>query len=117
MVSLVINLYLAQIIPLWDRKRAYCRELTRLRLDCLGSYHGTYTMRKVFGISRAIVLALLVFSALMYAFVFTIFRFSGGYVRSDVFSTVASVLFICSALLTNMAWKSMCARFLRDNSK
>jgi hypothetical protein len=52
----------------------------------------------------------------MYAFVYTIFRFSLGYIRSDVFYIAAGVLFVCTAFLLNAAWQAFCNRFFSKRS-
>jgi hypothetical protein len=68
-------------------------------------------MRIAIRISIAVVLTLAAFGAVMYTFIYTIFRFSLGYIRSDVFYIVAGVLFVCTTFLVNVAWWAFCNRF------
>ena len=73
-------------------------------------------MMRAIRILIALVLTLATFGAVMYAFIYTIFRFSLGYIRSDVFYIVAGVLFVCTTFLVNVAWWAFCNRFFEKHS-
>jgi hypothetical protein len=70
-------------------------------------------MREATRILVAVVLTLAAFAAVMCAFVYAIFHFSLGYMRSDLFGFAAAVLFICTTFLVNIAWQAPCNRFSR----
>jgi len=53
-------------------------------------------MRRAIRILIAVVITMAAFGAVMYALIYTIFRFSLGYVRSDVFYIAAGFLFVCT---------------------
>ncbi len=74
-------------------------------------------MRIVIRILISVVLTLAAFGAVMYAFIYTIFRFSLGYIRSDVFYIVAGVLFVCTTFLVNVAWWAFCNGFFKKLPK
>ena len=73
-------------------------------------------MRRAFRILIAVVLTLTTFFAVMYAFIFTIFRFSLGYIRPYVFYIAAGVLFVCTTFLVNVTWQAFCNRFFTKRS-
>ncbi|HKV63813.1 MAG TPA: hypothetical protein VJO16_18035 [Candidatus Acidoferrum sp.] len=73
-------------------------------------------MRRAIRILIAVVLTLAAFGAVMYALIYAIFRFSLGYIRSDVFYVVAGVLFVCTTFLVNVTWQAFCTRFFAKRS-
>ena len=73
-------------------------------------------MRRAIRILIAVVLTMAAFGAVMYALIYTIFRFSLGYIRSDVFYIAAGFLFVCTTFLVNVAWQSFCNRFFTKRS-
>jgi hypothetical protein len=73
-------------------------------------------MRTAIRILIAVVLTLATFGAAMYAFIYTIFRFSLGYIRSDVFYIAAGILLVCTTFLVNVAWQAFCNRFFTKRS-
>ncbi len=88
------------------------------------------TMMRAIRILTAVALTLAAFGAVMYAFSYTIFRFSLGYIRSDVvfyvvawvlsrsdvFYIATGVLFVCTTFLVNAAWQAFCSRFFTKRS-
>ena len=73
-------------------------------------------MRRAIRILIAVVITMAAFGAVMYALIYTIFRFSLGYVRSDVFYIAAGFLFVCATFLVNVAWQAFCNRFFTKRS-
>jgi hypothetical protein len=73
-------------------------------------------MSKALRILIAVVLTLAAFGAVMHVFIYTIFRFSLGHVRSDVFYIGASILFVCTTFLVNVAWRVIYNRFFTKRS-
>jgi hypothetical protein len=73
-------------------------------------------MMRAIRILIAVVLTLAVFFAVMYVFIFTIFRFNLGYIRSYVFYIAAGILFVCTTFLVNVAWQAFCHRFFTKRS-
>jgi hypothetical protein len=73
-------------------------------------------MRRATRILIAVVLTLAAFGALMYAFIYAIFRFRLGYIQSDVFYVAAGLLFVCTTFLVNVAWQAFCNRFFTKRS-
>jgi len=74
------------------------------------------TMMRPIRILTAVALTVTAFGTVMYTFVYAIFRFNLGHIRSDVFYIATGVLFVCTTFLVNAAWQAFCNRFFTKRS-
>jgi hypothetical protein len=71
-------------------------------------------MSKAIRIAVGVFLALVVFGGSLYLFVDEVFRLNCGHVRTDVFTLVVFVVFVCSEFLVGVAGRQFGAEFSRN---